>query len=94
MSQKTTGVAPFSRRIAALTTASGLALVAAQPAWAQDADTVDEPTAEEADDELRLYFSKYDTSGDGLIDAEEAAAIIRFTQAKSSSPTKAAPAPM
>ncbi|QZD93474.1 TonB-dependent receptor [Qipengyuania xiapuensis] len=59
MSQKTTGVAPFSRRIAALTTASGLALVAAQPAWAQDADTVDEPTAEEADDENIIIVSGF-----------------------------------
>ena len=38
MSRKTTGVAAFSRRIAALTTASGLALMAAQPALAQESE--------------------------------------------------------
>ena len=55
MSRKTTGVAAFSRT-AALTTASGLALVAAHPALAQDTgeDLIEESaggTPEELDDE-------------------------------------------
>ncbi|QPC98117.1 TonB-dependent receptor [Qipengyuania soli] len=48
MSRKALGVAARSRRIAALTTASGLALVAAQPAFAQQADDTDEETTTEA----------------------------------------------
>lgn len=55
MSRKATGVVAFSRT-AALTTASGLALVASQPAFAQDTDeTINEESAggtpEELDDE-------------------------------------------
>lgn len=48
MSRKTTGVAAFSRRIAALTTASGLALAAAQPALAQVADEDEDTVTEES----------------------------------------------
>ena len=46
MSRKTTGVAAFSRA-AALTTASGLALVATQPALAQVAEETDDTITEE-----------------------------------------------
>ena len=52
MSRKTQGVAAHARRIAALTTASSLALVAAQPAFAQQAgDSADEDAAEAPADE-------------------------------------------
>ena len=45
MSRKSNRIAPFARRIAALTTASSLALVAAQPAYAQDTGSQDENEA-------------------------------------------------
>ncbi|KWV94148.1 TonB-dependent receptor [Erythrobacter sp. AP23] len=64
MSLRRTGVAAYSRRIAALTTASGLALVAAQPAWAQETDdTLNEETPggtpEEIDDANVIVVSGF-----------------------------------
>ena len=63
MSRKKLGAATFARRIAALTTASSLALVAAQPAFAQDvADETEAGTPEMLDPENLIIVTGFAAS--------------------------------
>ncbi len=78
MSRNFTGVAAFSRA-AALTTASGLALVASQPAWAQDGDVTDESAGgipEALDDENIIIVTGFRKSLETAQDFKENADTV------------------
>ncbi|QZD96124.1 TonB-dependent receptor [Qipengyuania gelatinilytica] len=75
MSRKSNTVAHYARRIAALTTASGLALVAAQPAFAQDVQE-DEDAETVVEDDNVIIVSGFRQSLESAQDFKENADTV------------------